>query len=126
MDKYQRFLRNIAKEPRNNRARKRLMERELKKLNNNDTGTSDGVDAQISGRDTDAIDEVTDGLVEDYRTVKGVEDIIGKAGIGQSMLLEDTESLLAFKNGVMDAVNSLLIYLTTQEMANAYYEGNTN
>tara|TARA_Y100001938_G_scaffold129474_1_gene184412 strand:+ start:740 stop:859 length:120 start_codon:yes stop_codon:yes gene_type:complete len=29
------------------------MERELKKLNNNDTGTSDGVDAQISGRDTD-------------------------------------------------------------------------
>jgi len=69
---------------------------------------------------------VTDGLVEDYRTVKGVEDIIGKAGIGQSMLLEDTESLLAFKNGVMDAVNSLLIYLTTQEMANAYYEGNTN
>ena len=74
----------------------------------------------------EAIDEVTDGLVEDYRTVKGVEDIIGKAGIGQSMLLEDTESLLAFKNGVMDAVNSLLIYLTTQEMANAYYEGNTN
>ena len=56
MDKYQRFLRNIAKEPRNNRARKRLMERELKKLNNNDTGTSDGVDGGVSGRDTDGAD----------------------------------------------------------------------
>ena len=56
MDKYQRFLRNIAKEPHNKRARKRLMERELKKLNNNDTGTSDGVDGGVSGRDTDGAD----------------------------------------------------------------------
>ncbi len=56
MDKYQRFLRNIAKEPRNNRARKRLMERELKKLNNNDTETSDGVDGGVSRRDTDGAD----------------------------------------------------------------------
>lgn len=45
MDKYLRFLRNIAKEPRNARAKRRLMERELKKLNLSDDRTrSDKVD----------------------------------------------------------------------------------
>jgi hypothetical protein len=42
MDKFERFLRNIAKQPKNARARRRLMERELKKLNNaNDKDRSD-------------------------------------------------------------------------------------
>ena len=45
MDKYLRFLRNIAKEPRNARARRRLMDRELKKLQGNDGSTSDKLDA---------------------------------------------------------------------------------
>jgi hypothetical protein len=39
MDKYMRFLRNIAKEPKNKRAKRRLMERELKKLYGNNDGT---------------------------------------------------------------------------------------
>lgn len=39
MDKYARFLRNIANEPRNKRAKRRLMERELKKLYGNNDGT---------------------------------------------------------------------------------------
>lgn len=39
MDKYTRFLRNISKEPMNKRAKRRLMERELKKLYGNNDGT---------------------------------------------------------------------------------------
>jgi len=50
MDKIQRFLRNIAKEPLNKRAKRRLMERELKKLNNDTTG-SDGMDGDVPRRD---------------------------------------------------------------------------
>ena len=46
MDKYQRFLRNIAKEPRNQRAKRRLMERELKKLQGDGHRRRDGVDEQ--------------------------------------------------------------------------------
>jgi hypothetical protein len=49
MDKYMRFLRNISKEPKNKRAKRRLMERELKKLYGNNDGTGsnklDGVSA---------------------------------------------------------------------------------
>lgn len=45
MDKYTRFLRNIAKEPRNARAKRRLMEREIKKLNlSDDRSESNNVD----------------------------------------------------------------------------------
>ena len=52
MDKYLRFLRNTAKEPHNKRARRRLMERELKKLNGRqstkDTGGDNGLDDAVS------------------------------------------------------------------------------
>ena len=48
MDKYLRFLRNIAKEPRNSRAKRRLMERELKKLQGNGKGRRDEVDGGTS------------------------------------------------------------------------------
>lgn len=52
MDKYLRFLRNIAKEPRNKRAKRRLMERELKKLYRNNDGTgSNELDGGVSRRD---------------------------------------------------------------------------
>jgi hypothetical protein len=48
MDKYMRFLRNIAKEPKNKRAKRRLMERELKKLYGDNDGTgSNGVDGIV-------------------------------------------------------------------------------
>tara|TARA_Y100000015_G_C2363374_1_gene76328 strand:- start:266 stop:646 length:381 start_codon:yes stop_codon:yes gene_type:complete len=73
-----------------------------------------------------ATSEVADQLIEDYQSIKGVEDIIGEAGIGQSYKLKEPASLVAFKNGVMDVVQSMLIYLTTQEMANAYYAEHTN
>ena len=73
-----------------------------------------------------ATEEVTDQLIEDYQSIKGVESIIGEAGIGQSYALNETESLVAFKDGVMDIMNSMYIYLTTQEMANAYYAEHTN
>jgi len=69
-----------------------------------------------------ATEEVADQLISDYNSIKGVESIIGEAGIGQSYALDDEESLIAFKEGIMDIMNSMLIYLTTQEMAKAYYE----
>jgi len=48
MDKYMRFLRNIANEPKNKRAKRRLMERELKKLYGEDDGTrSNEVDGDV-------------------------------------------------------------------------------
>ena len=48
MDKYMRFLRNIANEPKNKRAKRRLMERELKKLyGDNDRTGSNGVDGKV-------------------------------------------------------------------------------
>lgn len=73
-----------------------------------------------------ATEEVADQLINDYQSIKGVEDIIGQANIGQSYALKEPESLVAFKDGVMDIMNSMLIYLTTQEMANAYYAGHSN
>ena len=52
MDKHERFLRNVAKEPHNKRARRRLMERELKKLNGGqstkDTGRDSSMDDAVS------------------------------------------------------------------------------
>ncbi len=52
MDKYQRFLRNIAKEPKNRRAKRRLMERELKKLyGDNDRTASNRMDGVLPERD---------------------------------------------------------------------------
>ena len=48
MDKYMRFLRNIANEPKNKRAKRRLMERELKKLYGEDDRTgSNRVDEDV-------------------------------------------------------------------------------
>ena len=49
MDKYARFLRNLAKgEGGSARSRRRLMERELQKLRQHDRKRSDGVDDEVS------------------------------------------------------------------------------
>ena len=80
----------------------------------------------IVERYVQATEEVADQLVQDYSTIKDVEDIIGEAGIGQSYALKEPQSLIAFKDGIMDVMNSMLIYLTTQEMARAYYGEKTN
>jgi hypothetical protein len=48
MDKFMRFLRNISKEPPTARGKRRLMERELKKLNNGQQ-TGDKLDDGQSG-----------------------------------------------------------------------------
>ncbi len=49
MDKYTRFLRNLAKGERGSaRNRRRLMERELQKLRQHDRKRSDGVDDEVS------------------------------------------------------------------------------
>ena len=52
MDKYTRFLRNLAKGERGSaRNRRRLMERELQKLKQHDRKRSDGLDGEVSQRD---------------------------------------------------------------------------
>ena len=52
MDKYTRFLRNLAKgEGGSARSRRRLMERELQKLRHHDGTRSDGLDGELSRRD---------------------------------------------------------------------------
>jgi hypothetical protein len=49
MDKYMRFLRNISKEPPSARGKRRLMERELKKLNDGQRTGDKLDDGQSSG-----------------------------------------------------------------------------
>lgn len=52
MDKYERFLRNLAKgEGGSARKRRRLMERELQKLRQYDGTGSNGLDGEIPRRD---------------------------------------------------------------------------
>jgi len=49
MDKYMRFFRNISKEPPSARGKRRLMERELKKLNDGQRTGDKLDDGQSSG-----------------------------------------------------------------------------
>lgn len=49
MDKYMKFLRNISKEPPTARGKRRLMERELKKLNDGQRTGDKLDDGQSSG-----------------------------------------------------------------------------
>lgn len=67
--------------------------------------------------------EVATQLVNDYKMMLDQEKEIDELGIKQSMKLDPVQSMDAFKNGVVEVFQSLLVYLTTQEMANAYYHG---
>ena len=67
--------------------------------------------------------EVATQLVNDYKMMLDQEKEIDELGIKQSMKLDPVQSMDAFKNGVVEVFQSLLVYLTTQEMANAYYYG---
>ena len=75
---------------------------------------------------TQATDEVAAQLVDDFKTLITQERELDELGVEQSMRLDSVESICAFKDGVMDVLKSLLIYLTVQEMASAYYEKRTH
>lgn len=72
-----------------------------------------------------ATEDVASTLVNDYRAMLEQEQEIEELGLDQSMRLDPVECMDAFKDGVVDVFQSLLIYLTTQEMAQAYYEDDT-
>jgi hypothetical protein len=75
---------------------------------------------------TQATEEVASQLVDDFKTMISQEHELDELGIEQTMKLDSVESISAFKDGVMDVLKSLLIYLTVQEMASAYYEKRTH
>lgn len=70
--------------------------------------------------------EVATQLVHDYKNMLDQEKELDELGISQSLKLDPVQSMEAFKNGVVEVFQSLLVYLTTQEMANAYYGEHTH
>ena len=70
--------------------------------------------------------EVATQLVHDYKTMLDQEKELDELGIKQSMRLDPVQSMDAFKSGVLDVFESLLLYLTVQEMASAYYGEHTH
>lgn len=70
--------------------------------------------------------EVATQLVSDYKMMLDQEKELDELGISQSLKLDPVQSMDAFKNGVVEVFESLLVYLTTQEMANAYYGEHTH
>ena len=73
----------------------------------------------------DATEEVGQSLVNDFKNMLSQEAVLDDLDIVQSMRLDPVLAMGAFKDGVMDVFRSLLIYLTTQEMANAYHKDDT-
>lgn len=74
----------------------------------------------------EATNEVAAQLVEDFKSMLSFEDGLDELGIEQSLRLDPVSAMGGFKDGVMDIMKSLLIYLITQEMANAYYGEHTH
>lgn len=70
--------------------------------------------------------EVATQLVQDYKTMLDQEKELDELGIKQSMKLDPVQSMGAFKDGVLEVFESLLLYLTVQEMASAYYGEHTH
>lgn len=70
--------------------------------------------------------EVATQLVNDYKTMLDQEKELDELGIKQSMKLDPVQSMDAFKGGVLEVFESLLLYLTVQEMASAYYGEHTH
>lgn len=70
--------------------------------------------------------EVATQLVSDYKTMLDQEKDLEGMGIEQSMRLEPVQCMDAFKDGMLEVFESLLLYLTTQEMAQSYYGEHTH
>ena len=73
-----------------------------------------------------ATEEVATQLVEDFKAMKQVERELDDVGIEQTFVLDPESSMEAFKDGMVDIIKSLMIYLVTQEMASAYYGEHTH
>tara|TARA_Y100000004_G_C8901048_1_gene406420 strand:- start:39 stop:422 length:384 start_codon:yes stop_codon:yes gene_type:complete len=71
-------------------------------------------------------EEVASELVNDFRVMRAQEKELSDMGISQSYTLDPDSSMEAFKDGVIDIITSLHIYLVTQELAKAYYGEHTH
>lgn len=70
--------------------------------------------------------EVATQLVGDYEIMLNQEKELDEMGVQQSMKLDPVQSMAAFASGVIEVFESLLLYLTVQEMASAYYGEHTH
>ena len=69
----------------------------------------------------DITEELMDELVSDFKLMLAQEDELDSLGLEQSMRIDAGESLEAFKDGTLDVLRSLLLYLETQIQAQGLY-----
>tara|TARA_R100001591_G_scaffold115688_1_gene131567 strand:+ start:750 stop:1103 length:354 start_codon:yes stop_codon:yes gene_type:complete len=69
-------------------------------------------------------EEISQELVESFKTIFQQEQDIESLGIEQSMRLDPAESVIAMRNGMTDIMRSLYSYIEVQRMANTLIEEN--
>jgi len=69
----------------------------------------------------DITEELMNELVSDFKLMLAQEDELASLGLEQSMRIDAAESLEAFKDGTLDVLRSLLLYLETQIQAQGLY-----
>tara|TARA_R100001440_G_scaffold41442_1_gene61165 strand:- start:8448 stop:8828 length:381 start_codon:yes stop_codon:yes gene_type:complete len=69
-------------------------------------------------------EEISQELVESFKTIFQQEQDIESLGIEQSMRLDPAESVIAMRNGMTDIMRSLYSYIEVQRMANTLIQEN--
>lgn len=69
-------------------------------------------------------EEVTHDLVEDFKSLFRQEKQIEDLGLEQSMRIDPGDSMMALRNGMSDIMQSMLLYVDVQRMANTLIEEN--
>ncbi len=59
-------------------------------------------------------DDISEGLMSDFRTMLNQEKELDELGIGQSMKIDAPGAMDAYRRGMIDIMRSLLHYLQTQ------------
>ena len=67
-------------------------------------------------------EEVTSDLVNDFRALFDQERQIEDLGLEQSMRIDPGDSMMALRNGMSDIMQSMLLYVDVQRMANTLIE----
>ena len=67
-------------------------------------------------------EEISQELVESFKTLFTQEQDIADLGIEQSMRLDPAESVIAMRNGMTDIIRSMYFYVEVQRMANRLIE----
>ena len=67
-------------------------------------------------------EEISQELVESFKTLFTQEQDIADLGIEQSMRLDPAESVIAMRNGMTDIIRSMYSYVEVQRMANRLIE----